>query len=132
VIVCFKLKKRRSSRHLSSSSPLSFSFLVLTWVQQPGLYKTFLYSRGKNAMTKDLKLEIWICFSSPITKDWAPLHQTPPNFPHSFTKLSNICDAESVRWKATNVLWASEAEEKCVKDLNFFDFLNVLSSAYLP
>jgi hypothetical protein len=32
-------------------------------------------------MTKDLKLEIWICFSSPITKHWAPLHQTPRNFP---------------------------------------------------
>jgi hypothetical protein len=26
----------------------------------------------------------------------------------------------------------SEAEEKCVKDLNFFDFLNVRSPAYLP
>jgi hypothetical protein len=49
---------KNSSRPLSSSSPISSSFLVGTWVQQPGLYKTSLYSKSKDAMTKDLKLEI--------------------------------------------------------------------------
>jgi hypothetical protein len=35
---------------------------------QLGLYKTSLYSRGKNVMIKDYKLELLICFNSTITK----------------------------------------------------------------
>ncbi len=36
-----------------------------------------------------------------------------PNTPypaHSFTKLNNFCNVGSVRWRATNVLRASEIE----------------------
>jgi hypothetical protein len=35
----------------------------------------------KDAMIKDLKLEILICFDSVITKHWTLLHQTPHVFP---------------------------------------------------
>ncbi len=32
-------------------------------------------------MIKNFKLKILICFNSPITKHWTPLHQTPHLFP---------------------------------------------------
>jgi hypothetical protein len=35
----------------------------------------------KDAMFKDLKHEILICFDSIITKHWTLLHQTPHAFP---------------------------------------------------
>jgi hypothetical protein len=45
-------------------------------VHQLGLYKTYLYFRGKDAMIKDFKLEKLICFNPPITEHQTPLHQT--------------------------------------------------------
>jgi len=49
-------------------------------VHQLELYKNSLYSRGKDAMIKDFKLKILICFNSPIIKIWILLHQTPHMF----------------------------------------------------
>jgi hypothetical protein len=74
---------KHSSRTLSSSSSISSSILVCFewfktwWVCQLGLYKTSLYSASKDATIENLKLEIIICFKSPITKHWGLLHKTP-------------------------------------------------------
>jgi hypothetical protein len=39
----------------------------------------------------------------------------------------------SARWRATNVVYVSEAEGKCVKDLTFFEFFKwLLTDLYLP
>jgi len=66
-------------------------------------------------MVKDFKLKILICFNSPITEHWTPLHRTPPYFPHSFFKLANFCGIGSTRWRSTNVLGASEADDEYVR-----------------
>ncbi len=50
-------------------------------VWQLGLYKTFLYSRAKDAPIENFKFEILICFNSFITEHWTPLHQMPHIFP---------------------------------------------------
>ncbi len=74
---------KNSSRTLSSSNSISssvlicFEWLKTWWVCQLGLYKTSLYSTSKDATIQNLKLKILICFKSPITKHWGPLHQTP-------------------------------------------------------
>jgi hypothetical protein len=84
---------KNSSRTLSSSSSISSSILVCFewfktwWVCQLGLYKTSLYFTSKDATIENLKLEILICFKSPITKHWALLHQTPQYLAHSFIEL---------------------------------------------
>jgi hypothetical protein len=107
---------KNSSWTLSSSNPISFSFLVrsfewlkIWWVCQLGLYKTSFYSRSQYVMIKDLKLEILICLNSLITNRWILLHPTPCVFPipllkwtifvtntpclsHSFTEMNNFCD----------------------------------------
>jgi len=106
---------------LYSSSFIFFSFLVCFewfktwWVCQLGFYKTFFNSKDKDALIKEIKLEILICYNSFITKHWTLLHQTPHVFPHSFIESSNFCSLESVRWRATNVLWTSQVNEQFVK-----------------
>jgi hypothetical protein len=73
MIVCFKKFEKYLYTPLSSSLIYS-SFLVWfkwlkTWcVHQLELYKTSLYSRGKDATIKDFKLEILICFNSAIVE----------------------------------------------------------------
>jgi hypothetical protein len=67
---------KNNFRQLFSSSPRSSSFLVYFewfkayWVHQLWIYKTSLYSKNKDAIIKDFKLEILgqIYFNSPITK----------------------------------------------------------------
>jgi hypothetical protein len=74
MIVCFNFfEKKKSSRPLFSSSPISVSWWV---VRQLRVYKTFLYSKDKDAGIEDLKLEILICYKSSITEHWTLLHQT--------------------------------------------------------
>jgi len=73
-------------------------------VHQQGLYKISLYARGKDATVKDFKLEILICFNSPITEHWTPLYQ-----------ISNLCGIGSIRWRSTKVLGASEADDQYVR-----------------
>jgi hypothetical protein len=102
---------KNSSRLPASSSPISSSFLVhfewlkTWWVCQLGLYKTSLYSRGKDAMIKNLKFKILICFNSPITK-----HSTTyTKHPISYLFFYWIESFFLQRWKrAKNVIWASE------------------------
>ncbi len=84
-------------------------------MRQPGLYKTSLYSRGKDGMIKNFELQILICFNSSITKHWTPPYMKHPYLPHSFTKLSNFCTIGNFRWRTTNVLWDSEADEQFVR-----------------
>jgi hypothetical protein len=63
---------KNSCRPLSSSNLISSSLLVFFerfntwWVRELGLYKTFLYSRNKDATIKDPKLEILICSSDTL------------------------------------------------------------------
>jgi hypothetical protein len=70
-----------------------------------GFHKTSLYPRGKNATIKDLKLKVLICFKSPITKHWTPLHQTS----HILSiLLSNweifvVLEALGGTWKGTTI-----------------------------
>jgi hypothetical protein len=60
----FQFFWKNNSRPLSSSSFI-FKWLKTWWVNQLGLYKTSMSSRGKDAMIKDFKLEIRIYFDSP-------------------------------------------------------------------
>jgi hypothetical protein len=62
---------------MSSSFLICFQWFKTYWVcQWLKLYKTSLYFRGQDAMMKYFKLEILMCFKSPITKHWTLLHQT--------------------------------------------------------
>jgi hypothetical protein len=81
---------KNNSRPLSSFCLISSSFLVcFEWfktrcVHQLGVYKSSLYSRGKDAMIQDLKYKIRIYFNSPIIEHWAPLTPNTPYLAHSF------------------------------------------------
>jgi hypothetical protein len=74
MIVYFSIFENNSSRLLSSFNPISSSILIhfewfkTRWVHQLGIYKTFVYSKGKDATIKDFKLEILIFFNLPIIK----------------------------------------------------------------
>jgi len=68
---------------------------------QLGLFKTYLYCKGNDAMIKDFKLKVLICFKSPITTE---MPNTSYLFPHSFTKLGKFWSIGRASWKATNVL----------------------------
>jgi hypothetical protein len=82
-------------------------------------------------MIKDFKLEILICFNSPITKHWTPLHQTPQIFPHSFTKLSKFSSLRSTGRSAIFSLGFRSRGTIC-EDLTSVQFLSVRLPAYLP
>jgi hypothetical protein len=78
-------------------------------------------------MIKDLKVEILICFKSPITKHWTLLHQTPHIFP-----------ILSPNWKIFIVLkmvgdnyYYYLSFQNQNEDFISFEFLNVHSPAYL-
>jgi hypothetical protein len=106
----FQFFWKNSSRPLSSSSLLSSSLLVCFdwfktwWVHQPGLYKTSLYTKAKDATIQDLDLKIIIYFNSPIIKHWTPLNQTPHIL---FILLSNwktFATLEVLGWGVKNFL----------------------------
>jgi hypothetical protein len=85
-------------------------------VCQLGLYKTSLYTRNKDATTKDFKLEILICFNSPITVHWIPLHQTSHNFHIPLLNWETFMALEVLGGKLQM----------------FFEFWSVHSPTYLP
>jgi hypothetical protein len=60
------------------------------------LYNISLYSIGKDGIIKDLKLEILICFNSPINKQLTPLHQHPMFFPIPLTNWAIFVVLEMV------------------------------------
>jgi len=72
MIVYFNIFEKNSSRLLCTSNLISFSILIhfewfkTWWVRQLGIYKTFVYSKSKDATIKNFKLEILICFNLPI------------------------------------------------------------------
>jgi hypothetical protein len=96
---------KNSPQPSSSSNPISSSFLVhfewfkSRWVCQPRLYKTSLYSKAKDAIIKDLKLRILICFHSLVIEHWTPFTPNIPYLAHSFTKLKDFFDVGNVRWR---------------------------------
>jgi len=106
-------------RLFSSFSPLSSSFFFpfewfkTWWVHHQGFYKSSLYSAGKGATIQNFKLKILICFNLPITGYWTSLHQIPPYLSHSFMEFRNHCRVGSARWRLTNGLCNSKAEEQC-------------------
>jgi hypothetical protein len=69
MIVYFNIFEKNSFRLLSSSNPISslilihFEWFETWWVCQLGIYKKFVYSKGKDTTIKDFKLEILICFN---------------------------------------------------------------------
>jgi hypothetical protein len=81
-------------------------------VHQLKLYKTSLYSKGKDAMTQDFKLVILICFNSLNTE---PSYTKHPYLFDSFTEWKISWDVRSARRRGTNSIGASEAEEQCVR-----------------
>ncbi len=128
---------KKNSRPLSSSCPIFYSFVVCLqwfktcWVHQLKLYQLSLYSRCKETMIKDFKLEILICFNSPITKHWTPLHQTSYIFPFLYGIEQFL-----QHWKR----WAEGYKFSFIfrnrgticQNLTSFEFWNVCSLAYLP
>jgi len=59
--------------------------------------------------------EILICFNSSITEHWTPYIKHPHIFPNDLLNWEIFVALESARWKATNVIWASEGKEQCVR-----------------
>jgi hypothetical protein len=114
------------SRPLSSSSSISSSLLVhfewlkTWWVFQLWLHKTSFYLRGKYGTIKDFKLEI------------RPSSNTELLYTEHFISSPLLYQIEQIlqRWRATNVLWASEGEEQCVRIS--FEFLSVHLPTHLP
>jgi hypothetical protein len=140
MIVCFKFFGKNSSRPFSSSSFISFSFLVrfewfkMWWARQLGLYKTSLVSQRQcynDAMIKDLKLEILICFDLVITKHWTPLHQTPHVFPIPSPNWEIFVMSKSLGVGLKYFLSFKIKRTMC-EDSTLFEFLNVSPSTYLP
>jgi hypothetical protein len=82
-------------------------------------------------MIKNLKLKILICFNPSTTEHWTPLCQTHQIYPIPLLKFRHFFDIGSDRWRATNVLWALELEERHCEDLTSFEFLSVHSLTYL-
>ncbi len=109
---CFSNKNKKNSRPLSSSSPLSSSFLIhfkwfkTSWVHQLKLYMTSLYFGGKDATIKKFKLEILIFKNSPIIKNQTPFTPNNSYLLHSLIKLNNFWCLGNIRCKDTNVFWA--------------------------
>jgi hypothetical protein len=66
---------------LFSSYLVSFEWFKIWWVHQLWLYKSSLYSRGKNETFEDFKLKILICFHSPIILEQTP-HISPLHLPN--------------------------------------------------
>ncbi len=90
-------------------------------MEQPELYKTSLYLRGKDAIIKDFKFKTLIHSSlnteHPMSSSSLyQIKQTKSNknscLPHFFTESSNYCGIRSARWRVTNILWPSEAEDQ--------------------
>ncbi len=138
MIGCFNFFWENSSKPLSSSSSISSSFLVCFewfetwWVHQLRLYKTSLYSRGKNARIKDCKLKILFCFKITHHQALNPLTQNIPCLVHSIAKLKDFCDVGSARWKAFFLLGSFRIRKTMCEDLTSYEFLIVRSLAYLP
>ncbi len=137
----FQKSWKISSRPLSSFSPIFSSFqihfewLKTWWVHQPRLYKTSLHSRGKDAIIKDFKFKTLIHSSlnteHPMSSSFLFTKSNKNScLPQFFTGSSNYCSIRSARWRVTNILWPSEAEDQCVR----FNLLTVLtcSPAYIP
>ncbi len=129
----FQFFPKINLKPLSSSSPISFSYLVCFewfriwwWVHQLGLYKNPLYSRGKDAMIKDFKLEILICLNSPIIKNWILWHQTPHMF---LVPLSNW--AIFVMLEGLWILFEFHKQETMCESSTSFELLSVCSLPYL-
>ncbi len=126
-----------SFRPLSSSSLISSSFLVcfewlkIWWGCQVRLYKNSLYSRGKDAMIKDLKFEILLCFKSLITKHRTPLHQTPHILPGPLPNWKTFA-AVKVLNEGLNFSLSFRIKGTLCADSTSFEFVSVCSSAYLP
>jgi hypothetical protein len=101
----FQFCWKNISRPLFSSSPISSLFLIYFeqlktwWVHQLGLYKTSLYSRGKDTKIKDVKHKILICFKSPIIKHWIPLTPNTPYLTHPFIESRDVFSIGSTRWR---------------------------------
>ncbi len=59
-------------------------------------------------------LKILNCFNSPNIKHRILYIKHPISSSFLSQIESNFCNVESTRWKVSNVLWASEAQEQCV------------------
>jgi hypothetical protein len=111
MIVCFKRFEKITLDFSPVPVPVPISSLFLVciewyktwWMHQLGLYRT-LYSKGKDAIIKDFKLEILICLIKPSLNTELP-----------YTKHHILSPPPLLNWGVTNVLWTSKAEEQCVR-----------------
>jgi hypothetical protein len=78
----------------------------------------------------DQRLLAWKQFIHKATLN--PFTPNTPYLPHSFIECRHFCSIESARWRATNVVWASETEEQCVRIWPACQCLSVRSPAYGP
>ncbi len=113
----FQFFFKKNSRPLSSSCPIFYSFVVClqwfeTWcMHQLKLYQPSLYSRYKETMIKNFKLEILICLNSPVTKHWTPLHQTSYIFAIVWTLCLMhrcVCVFDGTYYKITSTNYISK------------------------
>jgi hypothetical protein len=125
--------RKNGSWFLSSSSPMSSSFLVcfewfkIWWVHRLRFYKTSLYLGGKDATIKDFKLKILIHFNPLVTKHWTRYTKHLMSSPFIY----QLFGVGTIRWRATNILSDSEVEEQCMRIWSSFNsWLFALSPIY--
>jgi len=122
---------KNDSRFWSSSSLMSFSFLVcfewfkIWWVHWPRFYKTSLYLRGKDATIKDLKFEILIHLSPNIE----PLTPNISCLPPLIYQIDQCFWSHWVKGYKCSFRFRSRGTS--CEDSIFFEFLSVHSLAYL-
>jgi hypothetical protein len=121
-----------SSNLIFSSFLVCFEWLKTRWMCQLGLYKASLYFKSKDATMKFFKLVILICLNSPITKHWAPLHQTPHDFSIPLLNQAIFVTLEALGGGLQMFSELHRSRGKLCKESTFFEFLSVRSPAYLP
>jgi hypothetical protein len=113
-------------RHLE----FCFEWFKTWWVCQVKFYKTSLNSRSKDAMIKDFKLKILIYFDSPLYEHWTlyTKHSTSFLIPFSIWAIFTMLEALGRIYKCS---LSYPSKGTMCEDSTSFEFLNVLSLAYL-
>jgi hypothetical protein len=126
MIVCLKRFGKITLDFSLVPVPISSLFLVCIewyktwWMHQLGLYRTSLYSKGKDATIKDFKLEILICLIKPS-----------PNTEPRYTK-QHILSPLLYRIEGYKCSLNFRSGGIMCQDSTSIEFASVCSLAYLP
>jgi hypothetical protein len=127
---------QNDSRFLSSSSLMSFSFLVcfewfkIWWVHQLRFYKTSLYLRGKDAtIIFFLSFRVWSILIH-LSPNIEPLTPNISCLAHSFTKWPMFVKSKTLGG-GLQMFFRFRSKGTMCEDSIFFEFLSVHSLAYL-